>query len=214
MKQKFQKAVVVLGYKNANGCKRNYCCNSVIIIQALSWHIFLLQGFCPLTLEVTFKEALDWTLQLKGKIGAFCRIYPEVCELCQDILTYPCLWQDLSQGVKAVMLFNDYKNRKLTKNEFRKSLCKFTSCSTGCYIGYYAGASLGKYSIKSNFIHTYTILSNAWHLLYTDIILSSISQKLRNYILQKNHNSNQQLSIHQTSFFPCFQNNWKFYYLL
>ena len=158
MKQKCQKAVVILGYNNANGCKRNFCCNSVIIIQALSWHIFLLQGFCPLTLEVTFKEALDWTSQLKGKIGTFCRIYPEVCELCQDILTYPCLWEDLSQGVKAVMLFNDYKNRKLTKNEFRKSLCKFTSCSTGCYIGYYAGASLGKYSIKSNFdSHLYDI---------------------------------------------------------
>ena len=49
------------------------------------------------------------------------------------------------------MLFNDFKSAKLTSNEFRKSLCKFTSCSTGCFIGYYAGANLGKYNIKKKF---------------------------------------------------------------
>ena len=109
-------------------------------------------------METTFKEALDWILQLKEKIDAFCQICPDLCELCQDILTYPCFWEDLIQGVKAVMLFNDYKNGKLTKNEFRKSLCKFTSCSTGCHIGYYAGANLGKYYIKNNFdSHLYGI---------------------------------------------------------
>ena len=75
-----------------------------------------------------------------------------MCEFCQDILTYPCLWEDLNHGVKAVMLFNDYKNKKLSKNEFRKYLCKFTSFSSGCYIGYYVGANLGKYNIKNNFV--------------------------------------------------------------
>ena len=105
-------------------------------------------------MEDTFKEGLDWIFELKGKIGTFCKIYPEVCELCQDTLTYPCFWEDLSHGVKAIMLFNDFKSGKLTSNEFRKSLCKFTSCSTGCFIGYYAGANLGKYNIKKKFWFT------------------------------------------------------------